>query len=164
MIAIIFEVEPHADKATAYFDMAADLKPVLEKMEGFISVERFESLMQPGKYLSLSFWRDEDALVTWRNETRHRVAQNAGRHEMFADYRLRVASVIRDYGMFERDEAPTIARAAEVNSNLTVATNALNARLIATNAALTALISDLSARLDNLSNNVASVDLSALTV
>ena len=110
MIAIIFEVEPHADKATAYFDMAADLKPVLEKMEGFISVERFESLMQPGKYLSLSFWEDEEAVLRWRNLEKHRRAQSAGRNVMFENYRLRVASVIRDYGKFERDEAPDDSR------------------------------------------------------
>ena len=110
MIAIIFEVEPHADKAAAYFDMAADLKPVLEKMEGFISVERFESLMQPGKYLSLSFWEDEEAVLRWRNLEKHRRAQSAGRNVMFENYRLRVASVIRDYGKFERDEAPDDSR------------------------------------------------------
>ena len=106
MIAVIFEVQPKEGKLEPYLGLAGDLKPVLEGVDGFISVERFQSLTTEGKYLSLSFWRDEDALVTWRNETRHRGAQNAGRHEMFADYRLRVASVIRDYGMFERDEAP----------------------------------------------------------
>lgn len=111
MIAIIFEVEPHPDKASAYFDMAADLKPVLEEMEGFISVERFESLMQPGKYLSLSFWEDEEAVQRWRNVEKHRRAQTAGRNVMFDDYRLRVASVIRDYGKTERrDQAPDDSR------------------------------------------------------
>lgn len=106
MIAIIFEVEPHADTTATYFDMAADLKPVLEKMDGFISVERFESLMQPGKFLSLSFWRDEEAVKQWRNMDEHRKAQAAGRSKVFDNYRLRVAHVLRDYGMNERDEAP----------------------------------------------------------
>ncbi|MEM7427622.1 MAG: antibiotic biosynthesis monooxygenase [Pseudomonadota bacterium] len=110
MIAIIFEVEPHPDKASAYFDIAADLKPVLEKMDGFISIERFESLMQPGKYLSLSFWRDEKAVENWRNVEKHRRAQAAGRNVMFENYRLRVASVIRDYGMNEREQAPDDSR------------------------------------------------------
>ncbi len=106
MIAIIFEVEPKKGKEAAYFDMAADLKPVLETMDGFISVERFESLMQPGKFLSLSFWRDEAAVAQWRNVEKHRGAQDAGRSAIFEDYRLRVAHVLRDYGMSDRDQAP----------------------------------------------------------
>ncbi len=106
MIAIIFEVEPKSGRVSTYFDRAADLKSVLEKMDGFISVERFESLMQPGKYLSLSFWRDEAAVEQWRNVGEHRAAQSDGRADIFADYRLRVASVIRDYGMKERAQAP----------------------------------------------------------
>ncbi len=106
MIAIIFEVEPHTETASTYFDIAGDLKPVLEKMDGFISVERFESLMQPGKYLSLSFWRDEEAVKQWRNLDAHRQAQSAGRDGIFKDYRLRVAHVLRDYGLNERAEAP----------------------------------------------------------
>ena len=106
MIAIIFEVEPHSEAASTYFDIAGDLKPVLEKMDGFISVERFESLMQPGKYLSLSFWRDEEAVKQWRNMEEHRQAQAAGRDGIFKDYRLRVAHVLRDYGLHERAEAP----------------------------------------------------------
>lgn len=106
MIAIIFEVEPKTETTSTYFDMAADLKPVLEQMDGFISVERFESLMQPGKFLSLSFWRNEDAVKQWRNMVVHRKAQAAGREGVFQDYRLRVAHVLRDYGMNERAEAP----------------------------------------------------------
>lgn len=106
MIAVIFEVEPREGKLDPYLDMAAALKPELEQIDGFISVERFKSLTTEGKYLSVSFWRDEDALVAWRNHSHHRRAQHSGRHEMFADYRLRVASVLRDYGMQERDEAP----------------------------------------------------------
>lgn len=110
MIAVIFEVEPHAETASAYFDMAADLKPLLEQMDGFISIERFESLMTPGKYLSLSFWRDEEAVKQWRNVEDHRRAQAAGRAGVFKDYRLRVAQVLRDYGMAERGEVPDDSR------------------------------------------------------
>ena len=106
MIAVIFEVEPKEGKLDPYLDMAAALKPELEQIDGFISVERFKSLTTEGKYLSVSFWRDEDALVAWRNQAQHRRAQHSGRHEMFAGYRLRVASVLRDYGMQKRDEAP----------------------------------------------------------
>ncbi len=112
MIAIIFEVEPHADTASTYFDMAAELKPVLEQMDGFISIERFESLMQPGKYLSLSFWRDEEAVKQWRNVEEHRQAQAAGRAGIFKGYRLRVVHVLRDYGMTERAEAPVDSKEA----------------------------------------------------
>ena len=112
MIAVIFEVEPKADRRQDYLDIAASLKPRLEAMDGFISVERFESLSTPGKILSLSIWRDEAAVAGWRGLEAHRRAQAAGRAEVFADYRLRVASVIRDYGMTERGEAPQDSRAA----------------------------------------------------
>jgi len=107
MIAVIFEVEPHSDKREAYLDLAAELKPMLEEVDGFLSVERFESLTQPGKILSLSFWRDEEAIASWRKLEQHRTAQVHGRNSHFRDYRLRVAGVIRDYGMTRRDEAPT---------------------------------------------------------
>ena len=106
MIAIIFEVWPAEGKRGAYLDYAARLKPTLEKMDGFISVERFESLTEPGKMLSLSFWRDEAAVKAWRTHAEHRKAQAAGRSSLFADYRLRVVSVIRDYGPESRDQAP----------------------------------------------------------
>lgn len=106
MIAVIFEVWPKEGHKGAYLDIAAGLKPLLAEQDGFISVERFESLTEPGKLLSISFWRDEEALSKWRHEARHRMAQAAGRGTHFADYRLRVAAVIRDYGMSERDEAP----------------------------------------------------------
>ena len=106
MFAVIFEVEPAAGKQQAYLDIAASLRPELEKIDGFISVERFSSLTNPGKILSLSFWRDEAALVRWRQHEEHHRAQWQGRSGVFADYRLRVASVARDYGMFERAEAP----------------------------------------------------------
>jgi heme-degrading monooxygenase HmoA len=111
MIAVIFEVEPAAGQRQAYLDMAAALRPQLEQIDGFLSIERFESLAQPGKLLSLSFWRDEAAVQQWRNLETHRAAQRAGRDHVFADYRLRVAGVMRDYGMHARDEAPSDSRA-----------------------------------------------------
>ena len=110
MIAVIFEVVPREGRVQDYMDAAARLKPVLEQMDGFISIERFQSLAQPGKVLSLSFWRDEEAVKGWRNTGMHRQAQAAGRGGIFEDYRLRVASVVRDYGMTERDEAPDDSR------------------------------------------------------
>jgi heme-degrading monooxygenase HmoA len=106
MHAVIFEVIPKPGRARDYLDIAAELKPQLETMDGFISVERFQSLTDPGKYLSLSFWRDEASVARWRQHAQHRRAQRDGRDHIFADYRIRVVSVLRDYGMFERDEAP----------------------------------------------------------
>ena len=111
MIAVIFEVEPADGRRETYLDIAAQLNPTLEQMDGFISIERFESLTTPGKYLSLSFWRDEQALRAWRNVEGHRLAQARGRGGVFADYRLRVAGVVRDYGMHERTQAPEDSRA-----------------------------------------------------
>ena len=110
MIAVIFEVRPHAERRDAYLDAAARLRPILERIDGFISVERFESLTEPGKLLSLSFWRDEAAVDAWRNVEEHRRTQQAGRERIFAEYRLRVASVVRDYGMNERAQAPEDSR------------------------------------------------------
>ncbi|WP_019025098.1 MULTISPECIES: antibiotic biosynthesis monooxygenase [unclassified Thioalkalivibrio] len=112
MIAVIFEVEPHAARKQDYLDAAAQLREHLKDVEGFISIERFESLSQPGKVLSLSFWRDEDAVRQWRNLEEHRQVQAAGRGGIFVDYRLRVAEVVRDYGMHDRDQAPSDSRAA----------------------------------------------------
>lgn len=106
MHAVIFEVVPAEGHFDDYLGIAAKLKPELEKIDGFISVERFESLTQKGKILSLSFWRDEDSVIRWRQHDQHHRAQLAGRAGVFADYRLRVAAVIRDYGMDEREEAP----------------------------------------------------------
>jgi heme-degrading monooxygenase HmoA len=106
MIAVIFEVMPAEGRAQEYLDLAAALKPELEAIDGFVSVERFASLTTPGKYLSLSIWRDEEAVRAWRNVAKHREAQEKGRREVFAGYRLRVASVLRDYGMSERAQAP----------------------------------------------------------
>ena len=110
MIAVIFEVEPHPGRKQAYLDTAAALKPLLEEMDGFLSIERFESLAQPGKILSLSFWRDEESIRRWRNLEQHRRAQVAGRNTLFAGYRLRIAQVLRDYGLNERDQAPQDSR------------------------------------------------------
>ena len=106
MIAVIFEVWPDGAHRQDYFDIAATLKPELETIDGFISVERFTSLTEEGKILSLSFWRDEDAVKRWRTHLEHRAAQREGRGGVFRDYRLRVASVLRDYGMFEREQVP----------------------------------------------------------
>ncbi|PKP73455.1 MAG: antibiotic biosynthesis monooxygenase [Alphaproteobacteria bacterium HGW-Alphaproteobacteria-6] len=112
MIAIIFEVEPGEGQKEPYLEMAAKMRALVESVEGFISVERFQSLTNPGKLLSLSFWEDEAAVMRWRQLEAHRAAQKAGRKVMFDDYRLRVVSVIRDYGKFDRAEAPEDSRAA----------------------------------------------------
>ena len=109
MIAVIFEVEPAPDGYDAYLEHAARLKPMLEKMDGFISVERFRSLSDPAKLVSLSFWRDEASVRAWREHPEHRATQAAGRAGIFRDYRLRVAAVLRDYGLRERGEAPAPA-------------------------------------------------------
>lgn len=112
MIAVIFELEPAEGRETDYFDRAAELSSLLPGRQGFLGVERFVSLTNPGKYLSLSFFADEDALARWRNESAHRNAQRAGRAAIFADYRLRIAKVVRDYGMHDRDHAPADSRSA----------------------------------------------------
>jgi pimeloyl-ACP methyl ester carboxylesterase/heme-degrading monooxygenase HmoA len=105
-IAVIFEVIPDDGKKQEYLDIAAELKPELVKIDGFISIERFQSLSDPGKILSLSFWRDEEAIRQWRNLEVHRTAQAKGREYIFKDYHLRIADVVRDYGRFDRNEAP----------------------------------------------------------
>jgi len=110
MHAVIFEVWPKEEGHQEYLDIAAALKPTLEKMDGFISIERFESLTEKGKILSLSFWRDDAAIAAWRRVEHHRMAQAKGRGELFRDYRLRIAGVIRDYGMNDRTEAPPDSR------------------------------------------------------
>lgn len=106
MIAVIFEALPRDGQREAYLAAAASLRHHLDTIDGFISIERFESLTQPGKLLSLSFWRDEEAVRRWRTLDEHRHVQRAGREHIFEDYRLRVAAVIRDYGMVERVQAP----------------------------------------------------------
>jgi heme-degrading monooxygenase HmoA len=110
MIAVIFEVRPKPGRREEYLGLAADLRPLLEKIDGFISVERFESLTEPGKILSLSFFRDEKAVDAWRNTESHRRVQRKGREVVFENYRLRIAGVIRDYGMQDREEAPRDSR------------------------------------------------------
>ncbi|WP_105439132.1 antibiotic biosynthesis monooxygenase [Neorhizobium sp. T25_13] len=114
MIAVIFEVIPYMGERHKYLDLAGELRSELETIDGFISIERFESLTLRGKILSLSFWRDEEAVKAWRNLESHRAAQKAGRGGVFADYRLRIGHVVRDYGMFERDEAPKDSREVHV--------------------------------------------------
>ncbi|MDG9924653.1 MULTISPECIES: antibiotic biosynthesis monooxygenase [unclassified Pseudomonas] len=110
MIAVIFEVQPAEGRRDTYLGIAADLREKLQAIDGFLSIERFESLSQPGKLLSLSFWRDEAAVRQWRNTEEHRQAQRAGRDGVFADYRLRVAEVLRDYGLQAREQAPADSR------------------------------------------------------
>ena len=112
MIAVIFEVWPKPERRQEYLDIAAALRPQLEQIDGFISIERFESLSQPGKILSLSFFRDEAAILAWRNLDAHRRAQARGRADVFADYRLRIAGVMRDYGLHDRAQAPQDSRSA----------------------------------------------------
>ena len=111
MIAVIFEVWPAEGRKDDYLRLAAALRSELDQADGFISIERFQSLTEPGKLLSLSFWRDEEAVSAWRNNPRHRATQAAGRAGIFADYRLRIGAVIRNYGMTDRAEAPADSRA-----------------------------------------------------
>lgn len=110
MIAVIFELTPADGRGQDYLDAAAALRPLLDSIDGFVSIERFRSLSTPGKILSLSFWRDEDAVAQWRRAEAHRSAQAAGRGGVFRDYRLRVAGVLRDYGMDDRTQAPADSR------------------------------------------------------
>ena len=106
MIAVIFEAEPSPGRHDSYLDIAEKIRPLLEEVEGFVSVERFQSLTNPGKLLSLSFFVDEEAVRRWREMAEHRAAQAAGRHGVFAHYRLRVAEVIRDYSIADRAQVP----------------------------------------------------------
>ena len=112
MMAVIFEVWPADGQRDTYLQMAAALREDLLAMDGFMSIDRFESLYEPGKMLSLSFWRDEASLAAWRALDTHRRAQSAGRSHVFGDYRLRIASVVRDYGLNEREQAPSDSRRA----------------------------------------------------
>ena len=112
MIAIIFEVVPAKGQKDAYLDIAAAMRPLIDQIDGFISVERFQSITNPEKLLSLSYFRDEAAVKEWRELSGHRGAQTKGRADVFSDYRLKVAHVIRDYGMFDRDQAPKDSLAA----------------------------------------------------
>lgn len=110
MIAVIFEAWPHEAQYQRYLDLAGELKPLLAEVDGFISIERFQSLSEPTKLLSLSFWRDEEAIGEWRRIELHRTAQSAGRKEIFDDYHLRIAQVVRDYSLEDRAQAPTDSR------------------------------------------------------
>ena len=110
MIAVIFEVWPAAGEKQHYLDIAAGLRAELETIDGFLSVERFQSITDPDKMLSLSFFRDEAAVKAWRNTAPHRAAQALGRACVFCNYRLRIAAVMRDYGLEERQEAPPDSR------------------------------------------------------
>ena len=112
MIAVIFEVEPATDRKGEYLDIAAAMRPMLDDVDGFISIERFQSLANPRKILSLSFFESEEAISRWRNLEAHRGAQASGRDGIFENYRLRIAGVIRDYGMFDRAQAPMDSRLA----------------------------------------------------
>ncbi|CAM4000620.1 antibiotic biosynthesis monooxygenase [Corallococcus exiguus] len=110
MIAVIFEVWTHESHRQRYLDLAAELRPLLADIDGFISIERFQSLSTPGKLLSLSYWRDEAAVAEWRRQEAHREAQREGRGGVFSDYRLRVAHVVRDYGLKDRAAVPADSR------------------------------------------------------
>ena len=102
MMVVVFQVTMRDGRTPDYFDLAAELRPELERIDGFISVERFQSLAAPGRYVSLSFWRDEAAIQAWRTQRRHREAQLRGRQEIFADFRISVAKVVRDYTLADR--------------------------------------------------------------
>lgn len=110
MIAVIFESWPQDGKMQRYLDMGAALESQLKDLDGFISIERFQSVKDPEKLVALSFWRDETAVDAWRNRSSHRAIQSASRDGVFRDYRLRVAAVIRDYGKFSREQAPDDSR------------------------------------------------------
>ena len=112
MIAVIFEVWPAQGRRDEYLALAAAMREELLKMDGFLAIDRFESLYEEGKLLSLQFWRDEEALSKWRNHLEHRRMQAFGRRGIFANYRLRVAEVVRDYGLNEREQAPADSLAA----------------------------------------------------
>lgn len=106
MYVVVFQVKPKPGQAEEYLRIAKELRPELDRIDGFISIERFESVYEPGKYVSLSFWRDEEAIRAWRGHLEHQLAQRRGREEIFEDYNLSVAAVERNYGMFDREQAP----------------------------------------------------------
>jgi len=115
VIAVIFEVEPHPDHKDGYLEIAASMRALVDQVDGFISVERFQSLTNEGKLLSLSYFRDEKAVEDWRNLVAHRQAQAQGRDKYFKDYRLKVATILRDYGPNDRAEAPDDSNAAHIS-------------------------------------------------
>jgi heme-degrading monooxygenase HmoA len=107
MMVVVFQVTMREGRAQDYFDLAAELRPELERIDGFLSVERFQSLAEPGKYVSLSFWRDQAAIEAWRAQRRHRAAQQRGKREIFRDFRISVAEVVRDYTLQDRLDQAT---------------------------------------------------------
>jgi heme-degrading monooxygenase HmoA len=106
MYAVIFEVEVKPERMQEYLQIASELWNELNSIDGFISIERFQSLVNEGKLVSLSFWESEKAISAWRNNRNHKIAQQKGRSELFSDYRLRVAQIVRDYGLKNRGQAP----------------------------------------------------------
>ena len=112
MIAVIFEFSAAPGRRDDYLELAAMLGAEVKDFDGFLGIERFQSLSAPERYVSLSFWRDEDSVRRWRNVQKHREAQAKGRRGIFSAYRLRVCQVLRDYGMQERGEAPRDSVAA----------------------------------------------------
>ena len=110
MIVVMFESWPREGRKQAYIDMAASLTGHLQQMDGFLEIERFQSLTEPGKLIAISYWRDESAVTRWRQHEAHRLVQDKSRESIFKDYRLRVAAVIRDYGMHDRRQAPADRR------------------------------------------------------
>ena len=112
MLAVIFEVIPTEEGKSEYLKIAAKLRSFLENRDGFISIERFQSLTVEGKILSLSFWRDENSIAEWRNVLEHRNAQKKGKESLFRSYRIRVAKVVRDYTETDRNEAPADSKGA----------------------------------------------------
>ena len=116
MIAVLFEVWPAPGRQSRYLELAMALRPELDRIDGFLAIERFESLAEPGKLLSLSFWRDEATIAAWRNSVSHRATQSEGRQGVFSDYRLRISNIVRDYGMTNRAQAPADSCAAHESS------------------------------------------------
>ena len=119
MIAVIFEVIPAKGRKADYLDIAAQMRPLLDQVAGFISVERFQSLTNPSKILSLSYFENEAAITQWRRLDAHRSAQSKGRDGVFVDYRLRIAHVVRDYGMFDRAQAPKDSQTVHIVADKT---------------------------------------------
>ncbi|WP_250870270.1 antibiotic biosynthesis monooxygenase family protein [Hafnia paralvei] len=102
MVAVIFEANSYLDKQARYLEIASELRPLLERIDGFIAIERFQSLLEPGKILSLSWWRDEESVLAWKKNVFHQEAQAEGRESIFSYYRIRVAHVFRDYSSENR--------------------------------------------------------------
>ncbi|HJA07813.1 MAG TPA: antibiotic biosynthesis monooxygenase [Candidatus Mailhella merdigallinarum] len=115
-IVVLFEVTPTAEGRQRYLELAASLKKLLAEAKGFIRAERFSSLTEEGKLLSMNLWESEDDVDAWRNTLDHRISQMEGRNKLFKKYTITVASVIREYGNTSREQAPS-------DSNLHLASN-----------------------------------------